>query len=263
MTNDAGAGELIEAIQNARVEETDLENYSGPIDGDISSEPSGARPDDARADVDGAIFDGSIHCADASGNPVVTKLGRFRKKATGGASKSEAPKTAQARPNTARPKPRLNLGNDSASRQDFSTETGAPSDGISAKMKMAAETAAEIYIQTGVCFFGHEWLPAPDMSDRAGLVHAFAQYFSVKGIEDVPPGIALAIAMFGYAAPRFYRPQTANRLKLIWSWFRVKMDGLKNRASRANSGTNGVRENPSGEASGQEGSRGWLARIGS
>lgn len=78
----------------------------------------------------------------------------------------------------------------------------------------AAATAALIAV--GVTAFGDEWIPRK--GEPENLQGAFAAYFRAKGVADVPPGLALAIAVLGYAGPRFTQPETLTRLQKFKLW---------------------------------------------
>lgn len=78
----------------------------------------------------------------------------------------------------------------------------------------AAATAATIAV--GVTAFGDEWVPRPGEGEN--LQAAFAAYFRAKGVADVPPGLALCIALLGYAGPRFTQPKTLTRLQKFKLW---------------------------------------------
>ena len=66
-----------------------------------------------------------------------------------------------------------------------------------------------------VGIFGDEWKPA--VSEAENIQNALARYLRAKNMPDLPPGWILAIAVSGYAAPRFTRPQTQAKIS---SWVR-------------------------------------------
>lgn len=261
MSDDTGAGDLIEGIKNAHIEP------SLPDDAISSGSDGGTPTSPPVADVvvrvvarDGAgdVFDPAIHVADNLGNPSITKTGRFRKRKTTGKSAPKSSRSAAV--------PKLNLGADSENDEnsDDSAEifTNTPqSDPLEAqKLRMAAETAANMYIGTGLMIFGMEWQPSPDKSDREMLVIAFEDYFRSKGVVDIPPGIALSLALFSYAVPRLSQPQTSSRIALGWAWVKYRINGAFSRASRDDIRANRERKNETGEDSGQKNPRFWNTR---
>lgn len=75
---------------------------------------------------------------------------------------------------------------------------------------------------------GDEWQPTPIERENIGV--AAGVYANSKGIEDLPPGIALAIVVIAYAAPRFTKPQTRQKMSRarknwrIFKWFNRKKE---------------------------------------
>ena len=230
-----GIDTLISGINTARIEPSHLTGTSsGPDD------PG----DDYITNAHGERFDKAIHRADKEGNPLMTKGGRFRLKPgrkTGVDYSNAGPK----------------LNNPFQSDEEGADETHPK---VDAQLTFAANTAAEIYIQSGVLIFGGEWLPDPARMEREQLVMAFEQYFLAKGVVDIPPGVALAIALLGYAAPRFYLPQTQSRVQIAWIWLRSKFARKKDDATRAYFRSNGMRENDAGAANGAVRTSWWRTR---
>ena len=227
-----GIDGLISAIPNARIEESvsPSEQHSPGLEGITN--------------VHGERFDKAIHRADKNGDPLLTKTGRFRLKPgrKAGVDYSDAG-------------PKLN------NPFQPSAEIDAPE--IDPSLSFAAQTAAEMYIQTGVILFGPEWLPETERMERETLVSAFEQYFIAKGVIDIPPGVALAIALFGYAAPRFHMPETQSRVQIAWIWLRSKFKRKKDDATRANFRAYGLREDDASAANGAERKGFWRTRFNS
>jgi hypothetical protein len=78
---------------------------------------------------------------------------------------------------------------------------------------------------------GPEWQPS-GKEERKAVVQALSAYLRSKEIKDIPPNVALTIALCAYAAPRCFQPNTRgklaaawgwtkDRVKLAWAWFRV------------------------------------------
>lgn len=263
MDADAGAAELIEGIQNAHIEESSFSESVAVSDHvDHGGNDHGSGSSSELFDIDGVRFDSGVHCADENGNPVRTKLGRFRKRAVGSSKPADkkAEKSASVR---SVPKPRLVTGREPQASGDIPNAEipGAAPQEIEGRFLAAAHTATEIYIQTGVCIFGTEWLPNAATGDREAVVRAFGLYLQSKNIDDIPPGVALIVALVGYASPRFYKPKTSEKIQLGWTWLKIKIDRVRNRdASRADLRADRVRQNEAGETSSSAGASRWYQR---
>jgi hypothetical protein len=72
---------------------------------------------------------------------------------------------------------------------------------------------------------GPEWMPntngTPD--EKTVMVSAIEGYMRAKEMPDIPPGMMLTIALVAYSAPRLRAPQTSDKLRKAWLWFRVKV----------------------------------------
>jgi len=88
--------------------------------------------------------------------------------------------------------------------------------------------AAGCLVSVGRMIGGEEWEPKTEPIDEMGnLQAAFGDYFRAKDIRDVPPGLALSIAIIGYAAPRFTAPKTKERVLSWWDRIKLKMAAKK------------------------------------
>lgn len=65
------------------------------------------------------------------------------------------------------------------------------------------------------------------LDERAYMGKCYADYCNAKGIRDIPPGVALAMSLIAYAAPRFAQPETAERAGTIREWFACKIASWK------------------------------------
>jgi hypothetical protein len=76
--------------------------------------------------------------------------------------------------------------------------------------------AANLVLQIGIVAGGEEWHPRRDeqsgLDEKMMLENAFADYFEATGKTDIPPGMALTVAIGAYALPRFTMPKTQSRL---------------------------------------------------
>lgn len=220
-----GIGELIGDVKTARVE-------VGPDDApdnDLDEIPV-ITNDKTREE-----FDPSIHVATKDGLPVMNRDGSFRKK------------PGRKNPSiSGHAEPRINI-----------PEAPQPD-----QSEMAAKACAALYVQSGMTLFGMEWAPE-NKEEFQGLEFAFKSYFDAKGAIDIPPGIALALAMSSYAAKRFQQPTTQSRIAYAWGWLRGRFSrGKKTNATRDDIGSNGLRENNASAANGQARGWSWRSRSG-
>lgn len=151
-------------------------------------------------DREGLGFDPSIHKTDPSGNPVLNADGTLRRK----------------------------RGRKAGSMGSSVGQAGAEPQGPSDPPHYAKLGAVSATMLTSACvgIFGEDWLPKIDpvskQNERDYLAGAFAEYYKAKGIQDLPPGAALAMALSFYAFPRVTTSApTKAKLKVLW-------EGLKN-----------------------------------
>lgn len=228
-----GLTEMMRDIKTARVE-VDLDADPGAFDD----------ADEIKSPAADGGFDPAIHLTTKDGLPIKNKDGSFRKRAGRKSGAAPAPKT-----------PHINLGRDEL----HIPEAPIPDHSL----EMAAKTCAALYIQTGVIIFGNEWFPDPEISEADQLEFAFKAYFEAKGVIDIPPGVALAMALSGYAAKRLYMPKTQSKLSYAIGWLKGRFSRNKNNAARNDIGSNGMRENNAGAANGTKSTSRWRARFGS
>lgn len=151
-----------------------------------------------RRDRYGEPFDPNKHHTNSDGSPRLTSTGKLRRK-TG-------------------------IGAGATSKSIIGTAVSAS--GMSpheeASARAGGEVAAAMTIQACMLAFGDEWSPVVDEStgrnEQVHMSKAFGDYFVAKDIKDIPPGWALAIALTGYALPRFTQPKTKTRFQLMRSW---------------------------------------------
>jgi hypothetical protein len=93
--------------------------------------------------------------------------------------------------------------------------------------RVGGVAAANLVIAIGCSIDFEEWQPQP--GEKESLESAFADYFEAKGLEDIPPGWALCVALGAYALPKFTRPKTQSKLSGITRWIGEKWYKFKNR----------------------------------
>lgn len=173
-------------------------------------------------DTDGNSFDPSIHKTNKAGEPTLSTKGKLIKK-----------------PGR---KPGANAAN-SAGKQS-SVVGGAQSvttdkdQQARLQARASGTMAANLVLQIGIVAGGEEWHPRIDeqtgLDEKTMLEGAFADYFEATGKTDIPPGMALTVALGAYALPRFTMPKTQSRLSKLkmglkqwWINRKLKKHGLK------------------------------------
>ncbi len=135
--------------------------------------------------------------------------GKVIKKRRGGGNK-----TANAQSSVVTPK-----GNSTSAADTANAE-------LVANATATGQFAAAATVSICVGIFGDEFHPrkAADAGydEMEYLQGAFAAYFLATGKTDIPPGMALAIALCSYGLPRVTMPKTRSRLSAIKDWFGSK-----------------------------------------
>jgi hypothetical protein len=114
----------------------------------------------------------------------------------------------------------------SAPKSVVGTVDGAPGSSPAAigdRFDLAAElyTRAGYSVLDGVFSGNGEWLPESD-GEHVALRGAVATYLRHKGTDDLPPGLAVSLALATYGAKRISKPNTSTRLCLYFAWVRAK-----------------------------------------
>ncbi|HHJ14267.1 MAG TPA: hypothetical protein ENJ79_07800 [Gammaproteobacteria bacterium] len=195
---------------------------SGEAGGPVSGEPkAGGKPEpDAKPDGKGAGDENSIpekyrHLRDKFGFAFDPELHETKK--------NGEPKLSKNGLLCRRPGPRKKASKSYVFRGAPQEPTAGPAPGTEAAHYAAAGRAmAETIFGIGQAFFGSEWAPRVDeamgLDERAQMSDAWAQYFRAKGVVDIPPGIAVSVAMASYALPRLATEQTKGRLRRMVEW---------------------------------------------
>lgn len=172
-------------------------------------------------DSDGNGFDPAVHKTNKAGEPTLSTKGKLIKKPG---------RKAGAKPG--------------AQGGHGSVVGGAHNQPVdkAAEQRMQARAsgtmAANLILQIGIVAGGEEWHPRVDeqtgLNEKLMLENSFADYFEATGKTDIPPGMALTVAIGAYALPRFTMPKTQSRLSKIkmglkqwWINRKLKKHGLK------------------------------------
>ncbi len=91
------------------------------------------------------------------------------------------------------------------------------------RIRAAAEKFADIFIITGISFFGDEWKPeiGKGFNERDILVEANQRYMIENGYVEPPAWVDLFLAYGLYMGKRLFQPVTKSRVKILWD--KVKM----------------------------------------
>ena len=166
---------------------------------EIAAEASAPR------DVDGVAFNDAIH----TGSKL--KNGRWRARKSAKASASVIGSSGGTK--------------SESSPADPATEARAS---LELQSRVAAQAATGCTFMVCTALGGKEWQPRVEPIDETSVLNdAYTQYFISKGVVDFPPGIALALALTMYAAPRFTMPETKARASRLKVWIAAKVANWK------------------------------------
>jgi hypothetical protein len=181
----------------------DVESYiDGPNDNDGSPEPPKSVEPTGEKDTKGIVFDPSIHRTGADGTPLTNKDGTWAKKPGMGARKSRV----------------VVPGADNS--QEIQT-TLAMVDGA---YSSALATVATFY-GIGQMIDSEEWAPLVLKNDAGAIVYdeekqltaAFHEYYKLKGVDNIPPELVIAMPVIAAIAIRSRKPKTGAIVKKMAS----------------------------------------------
>lgn len=158
-------------------------------------------------DKHGQPFNPEIHESDSEGRPVINKKDGFLKLKPGRHKNPDRQYSGASPKAAASPSSQVEI------------------DEVLTQRRYAAEISSSLFINTGVMVFGQEWLPrkSDQIDEHRDVTGYFEKYFEVKGISDIPPGLALALGLIGYGAVRLHLPETRSRMQIIVDALKVKM----------------------------------------
>lgn len=216
----AGLTANIESIAN-ELSETMPEVQDHAIEQEILSENEKLAQYSHLVDTDGNSFDPTIHKTNKAGEPTLSTKGKLVKKPgrKPNAGTAGLPRTSSV----------VGGAQNAPSNSDAHARMQARASGT---------MAANLVLQIGIVTGGDEWNPRIDeesgLNEKLMLENAFADYFEATGKTDIPPGMALTVAIGAYALPRFTMPKTQSRLdklkKGIKQWWinrKLKKHGFK------------------------------------
>lgn len=162
----------------------------------------------------GRPFNPSIHEVDASGKPRLNKAG-FIAKRRGGGSKDKNP----------------NLSKVNTKAKD--APAAAVPENLEPLIKQNAQISTHLFLTLTKMVGGEEFAPVVDSktgeNEPAAIEESFATYYRIKGIIDIPPGVALALGLSFFVVKRWNAPKFTVRregwtsgLRRWWSDFRLR-----------------------------------------
>lgn len=179
-----------------------------------------------RTDRHGRPFDPKIHEVDkATGEPRLSANGLLCVK-RGQAKINTGGRISATAGNASFTAPKPKAANAAQAPQPTAAE-------IEAKIKATAQVTAECVFTLGQLVGGEEWKPQLDKAsgtdERAIMVGAWAEYYRAHGITQIPPWAGLAMALGGYAVPRFFMPKTKSRMQKAKEWIYAQIAKRKAR----------------------------------
>ena len=245
MNKNAVAEEKPVAVDDSKLEAV-IETMP-PVNPDLEKEPEVLEESayDKLTDKHGRKFDPKLHEVDRNGKPKINKKDGFITCKPGRTAKRST--------------------RDQLSDSGPALQPGPDIDAIN--RKMSAEASVDIFLQVGMMVFGSEWQPVKteQLDERMNLILVTDRYFEHKGIKDVPPGAALAVALIGYAAARMQYPTTQTRMNIIlgslkksafgffsgFGKFFKKIKGFRNGA-QSDTRSHGVGQDNAGKEAGEK-----------
>ena len=196
-----------------------LDNMPEPqqhaIDAAQSQATEAQSNEEGEKDDSGEVWNASIHATGSDGKGVRTAKGLWRRRKGTGAG----PRTAS----------KVYRPADGKADQAKSEAAQKLAEQTQAACRAAGGAAASSVFMIGRIFGGDKWSPTePEVILQTD---AWAAYFQAKGITEFPPSLAVCIAVAGYAGPRFFLPESKERMGSIKHWFAIRI--AKRRVKKA------------------------------
>lgn len=184
------------------------------------------QPQSVESQAQSSGFDAKKHAVDKNGQPVLTITGKFRKK------RQAVVNGVKTSPNQSIPPINGGIGS------------------LEGQRKMAANVATDATFSLGMILGGDAAKPLIDakigIDERFQMFVAWDNYLRAKNINDIPPGVALAIGLSGYAIRVAMLDATRQKTKGFWAKIKdkiVNVTASKIYATQPLSGNDGKREN--------------------
>jgi hypothetical protein len=166
----------------------------------------------------------ALYKADAQGKPRKDTAGRWIAQNIGAPKKKAAPAAQPAQAAAPAPSPGV-VQDKAAPAAAWPAEDPAPAAPSGPdRYDLAADVYCRaFYSMADGAFAGHgEWAP-DDEAEHIALRTAAAAWMRSRGMEEPPPGVALALAVVSYGAKRIQRPNTATRWRLLVAWGKARL----------------------------------------
>lgn len=168
-------------------------------------------PNSPKADIKGRPWDPEKHAFP----PRLTKTGIWIGKGAG------RPSTKKENTPTA---PQADIGQSEVigETEEIGTETPHEISSREAQIRSTSQMFVGLFYAAGVGLLGEDMKP-DDEAEHNQLVSATEAYLRTKPDIDLPPGLALSIAVGGYVLKRTSRPTVSQRLGLFWGKVKAKL----------------------------------------
>lgn len=168
-----------------------------------STQVGGAPEPSGQTDFKGRPFDKILHEVNPDGSPRLNRDGYI-------CCRRGAPKVAkgETRPSRSKIAPKEVKGNPSSSPATVARTDPEP------QIQATAQTTTVLVFAMGQMIGGEEF--KPEAGEPESMQGAFANYYRAKGIQDIPPGVALSIVCASYVLKRWNKPQFKERRESWW-----------------------------------------------
>ena len=98
---------------------------------------------------------------------------------------------------------------------------------IDQQTRVLAYQLVDTMMSTCRMLWGEEWKPVIDqksgIDERQVMAETWGVYLQSKGMNDIPPGLAVVLVTMQYVGPRLVQPQTKSKLAGVWGWIKSKI----------------------------------------
>ncbi|MBA7635751.1 hypothetical protein ES703_43355 [subsurface metagenome] len=160
-------------------------------------------------DKHGRVFDADLHISDPkTGKPVLIKDGHLRIKTGKGLPTGRPSKMADLEPEP---------------KQEPTEDAPGPGpEPAKPVVNMTGVAVSETIFMLSQTLGGEDWKPTATEKDY--MATSWAAYLDAKGVDDLPPGVLLFMAMLTYALPRLRKQNTQAAIKKGWARLKEKIE---------------------------------------
>lgn len=183
---------------------------------EAQSAPSAAgQPVKGITDERGRPFDPAIHETGPDGKGIIGSRTGFLRMRRGGASKGGA----------APSRSKVSIASKSVESAANTLDAARNADMLKEKIASTAAVSTEMVLMLGQAVGGEEF--APEAGEKDGMTAAFVNYYTIRGVVDLPPEVMLGVCIFGYVGKRWNRPIFAEKRKAWWAKIRGEEPAAK------------------------------------